>query len=124
MKGASRMTRTDVDEQRLPAACCPPIGAPGVTAQEAQTAAALFKSLADQSRVRVVNLLANSDRPICVCQFTDQLGLSQGTVSFHLKKLVSAGLIGREQRGTWAYYSLDRQALRNLAGVFDLQEVP
>jgi ArsR family transcriptional regulator, arsenate/arsenite/antimonite-responsive transcriptional repressor len=56
-----------------------------------------------------------------VCEFTGPLGLSQPTVSHHLKKLVQAGLLHREQRGTWAYYSLDRDALGRLAGVVDLQ---
>jgi len=52
-----------------------------------------------------------------------QLGLSQGTVSFHLKKLVAVGLLEREERGTWAYYSLKRDGLNRLATVFDAQEV-
>ena len=74
-------------------------------------ARSVFKALADPHRVRIVNLLANADEPVCVCEFMPQLGLSQGTVSFHLKKLLDVGLLDREQRGTWAYYSLDRDAL-------------
>ena len=81
----------------------------------------IFRALADPSRVRIVNLLATSADPICVCNFTEPLGLSQGTVSFHLKKLVAAGLLEREQRGTWAYYSLRRDLLPRLAGVFELE---
>jgi ArsR family transcriptional regulator, arsenate/arsenite/antimonite-responsive transcriptional repressor len=56
-----------------------------------------------------------------VCEFTGPLGLSQPTVSHHLKKLVAAGLLRREQRGTWAYYSLDRDALDRLATAGDLR---
>jgi ArsR family transcriptional regulator, arsenate/arsenite/antimonite-responsive transcriptional repressor len=56
-----------------------------------------------------------------VCEFTDPLGLSQPTVSHHLKKLVQAGLLDREQRGTWAYYSLRPDALSGLAAALDLQ---
>jgi ArsR family transcriptional regulator len=56
-----------------------------------------------------------------VCEFTGPLGLSQPTVSHHLKKLVQAGLLEREQRGTWAYYSLNRDTLGGLAAALDLQ---
>jgi ArsR family transcriptional regulator len=58
-----------------------------------------------------------------VCDLTPQLGLSQATVSFHLKKLVGAGLLEREQRGVWAYYSVNREALERLAAVFRTKEV-
>src|ERR671930_2263533 len=101
-----------------PVACCAPVAAPDITTDQAQTLAAVFKALADPHRVRIVNLLANSTEPVCVCDFMPELGLAQGTVSFHLKKLLSAGLLDREQRGTWAYYSLKRDALGRLADVF------
>ena len=60
--------------------------------------------------------------PVCVCEFMPQLGLAQGTVSHHLKKLLDTGLLDREQRGTWAYYSLRRDALERLATVFQVKE--
>ena len=103
------------------AACCAPLDAPTLSDQEAADTAALFRALADPHRVRIVNLLATSPEPVCVCEFTGPLGLSQPTVSHHLKKLVAAGLLQREQRGTWAYYSLNRDAVRRLAAVADLQ---
>ncbi len=99
-------------------ACCTPVAAPDITAEQAGTLAAIFKALADPHRVRIVNLLANAAEPVCVCDFMPQLGLSQGTVSFHLKKLLAVGLLEREQRGTWAYYSLNRDGLDRLADVF------
>src|SRR4051794_23700663 len=89
-----------------PVECCTPVVAPGITDDQARMLATTFKALADPSRVRIVNLLANASEPVCVCEFMPQLALSQGTVSFHLKKLLDAGLLDREQRGTWAYYSL------------------
>jgi ArsR family transcriptional regulator len=98
--------------------CCAPVARPGIADDEAEALATLFRALGDPSRVRIVNLLATSDEPICVCELTDPLGLSQGTVSFHLKKLREAGLIEREQRGTWAYYSIRPGALPRLAEVF------
>jgi ArsR family transcriptional regulator len=100
-------------------ACCSPVATPNISDDQAETLASLFKALADPSRVRIVNVLANADEPVCVCEFMPELELSQATVSFHLKKLLDVGLLTREQRGTWAYYSLDRDALSRLAGVFD-----
>jgi ArsR family transcriptional regulator len=102
---------------QVTAACCAPLAAPSLSAQEAAATAALFKALADPHRVRIVNLLANSPEPVCVCELTPILGLAQPTVSHHLKKLTDAGLLHRQQRGTWAYYSLDSTAMRRLAAV-------
>jgi ArsR family transcriptional regulator len=103
-----------------PAAVCLPLAAPAISAAEAEATAAVFKALADPHRVRIVNRLANSTAPVCVCDLTEPLGLSQPTVSHHLKKLVQAGLLNREQRGTWAYYSLDRHCARRLTAVVAL----
>jgi ArsR family transcriptional regulator len=103
------------------AACCTPLGAPSLSDDQAEATARLFKALADPARVKIVNLLATNPDPVCVCEFTEPLGLSQPTVSHHLKKLVQAGLLEREQRGTWAYYSLNHDALGRLATIADLQ---
>ena len=97
--------------------CCAPLVAPGISAAEAEATAALFRALSDPTRVRIVNLLANSPDPVCVCDMNAHFELSQPTMSHHLKKLVSAGLLTREQRGTWAYYGVDGSALRRLAEV-------
>jgi ArsR family transcriptional regulator, arsenate/arsenite/antimonite-responsive transcriptional repressor len=102
-------------------ACCAPLGAASLSDAEAEATARLFKALADRHRVKIINLLATSPDPVCVCDFTGPLALSQPTVSHHLKKLVQAGLLDREQRGTWAYYALNRDALGRLAAVADLQ---
>jgi ArsR family transcriptional regulator len=116
-------TTTTPANDVAPAACCTPLGAPSLTDDQAQVTAQLFKALADPHRVKIVNLLATSPEPVCVCEFTEPLGLSQPTVSHHLKKLLDAGLLDREQRGTWAYYSLRPNALGNLAAALDLQGV-
>jgi len=100
--------------------CCAPLGAAQLSAAEAVATAALFKALADPHRVRIVNLLAASAEPVCVCDLTASLGITQPTVSHHLRKLVDAGLLTREQRGTWAYYAIDHAAMRRLAGVATL----
>lgn len=103
--------------------CCRPLDGPPMSSDDAEATAALFKALADPARVRLVNLLAAGDGPVCVCELTPALGLSQPTVSHHLKKLTQAGLLVREQRGVWAYYSLDRAALARLAALVEAQEV-
>ena len=105
-------------------ACCAPLGTPSLSDDQVQATARLFRALADPHRVRIVNRLATSPEPVCVCELTGPLGLSQPTVSHHLKKLVQAGLLDREQRGTWAYYSLRRDTLGGLAAALDLQGAP
>lgn len=111
------MTRVNIETRTQPAACCAPLRTRHIAEDQAATLAAVFKALADPARVRIVNLLANSREPVCVCDLTAQLDLAQPTVSFHLKKLLLAGLVHREQRGTWAHYSLDHAALARVAGV-------
>ncbi len=103
--------------------CCRPLDTPELTDAEASLTAALFKALADPARVKLVNLLARADGAACVCELTAPLGLSQPTVSHHLKKLTDAGLLSREQRGVWAYYTLDTEALARLAGLLEPTEV-
>ncbi len=97
--------------------CCAPLAAPTMTPEDAEAAARVFRALGDPHRVRIVNLLANAPGPVCVCDLTPELGLSQPTVSFHLKKLVEAGLLRRERRGIWSYYWVDREALARLATI-------
>ena len=104
-----------------PVACCAPLAAPALSDEEAAATADLFRALADPGRVRIVNLLATSAEPICVCNLMEPLGLSQPTVSHHLKRLLEAGLVEREQQGKWAYFSLQRDAVAKLAAVADLK---
>src|SRR5437764_15093787 len=86
--------------------CCRSLGASTLSDPDAEATAALFKVLAEPARVKILNLLARSDAPVCACEFEPALGLAQSTVSHHLKKLTEAGLLEREQRGKWAYFSL------------------
>ena len=104
-----------------PAECCAPLGAATLDDAAVRATAELFKALADPARVRIVNALATSAGPVCACEFPPALGLSQPTVSYHLKTLTDAGLIEREQRGKWAYFSLRREAIETLALVADLK---
>jgi ArsR family transcriptional regulator, arsenate/arsenite/antimonite-responsive transcriptional repressor len=103
--------------------CCRPLGAPALSDQEAESSAALFRALADPARVKILNLLATSGEPVCACEFEPALRLSQPTVSHHLKKLTDAGLLEREQRGKWAYFSLNREASSQLERLVRITEV-
>ena len=104
-------------------ACCAPLAAPALDDEEAVATAELFKALGDPARVRIVNVLATAGEAVCACELYEPLGLSQPTVSHHLKKLTDAGLLEREQRGKWAYFSLKRDAVEKLAVVADLKGV-
>lgn len=104
-------------------ACCRPLDAPSLSDDEIETTARLFKALGDPARVRIVHLLATSDEPVCVCELIEPLGLTQPTVSHHLKKLTAAGLLVREQRGVWAYYTLDEDALGRLGALVEAKGV-
>ena len=105
--------------------CCAPLRADAMSDDEAEATAHLFKALADPARVRIVNLLATSGgEPVCICNLTGPLGLSQPTVSHHMKRLLDAGLVDREQRGKWAYFALKSDAVEKLALVADLKGAP
>lgn len=93
-------------------ACCAPLLADPLGVEESERLAAGFKVLADPQRLRLLSLLAASrGQEACVCELTGPLGLSQPTVSHHLRLLHAAGLVQRERRGTYAYYRLDSERL-------------
>jgi ArsR family transcriptional regulator len=104
-----------------PVACCAPLAGPAPSDDEAEATAKLFRALGDPARVRIVNAIAIAGGAVCACEFNEALGLSQPTVSHHLKTLTDAGLLAREQRGKWAYFSLRRDAVETLAAVADLK---
>jgi ArsR family transcriptional regulator len=106
-----------------PIACCQPLAGSALSNEEAEATAALFRALADPARVKILNLLACSDVPVCACEFEPALGLAQPTVSHHLTTLTRAGLLEREQRGRWAYFSLEPDAMARLATIVAPHEV-
>ena len=97
--------------------CCVPVhGQETLAAAEAEALAARFKALADPNRLRILSIVSSSPKAeTCVCDLSEPLGLGQPTVSHHLKVMVEAGLLNREKRGVWAYYSLVPGALDSLA---------
>lgn len=89
--------------------------------EDAQKVAQVFKALSDPTRVRLLSLIAeNPDGEVCLCELIEPVELSQPTVSHHMKLLVDAGLVTRDQRGRWAYYAIDSQAFAALREVLDL----
>jgi ArsR family transcriptional regulator len=87
------------------AACCSPIAGGVLDEDAAERIARLFRALGDRHRVRLLSLIAAADGgEACICDLTAPLGLAQPTISHHMKQLVEAGLVTREQRGKWAYY--------------------
>ena len=106
------------------AACCAPVTAGVMGADDAKRLAGMFKALGDPTRVRLLSMIAaQADAEACVCDLTGPVGLSQPTVSHHLKQLVDAGLVTREQRGKWAYYAIVPATLATLSGVLDPQSL-
>ena len=102
-------------------ACCVPLSKAPLSAADAALLAHRLKALADPARLRLLSLiLASGDEGGCGCDLTAPVGLSQPTVSHHLKVLHDAGLVTREQRGVWAYYRADRSALADLSGALAL----
>ena len=107
-------------------ACCSAVVGEVMTADQAVTLANALKALADPTRLRLISLVAaHDDQAACVCDLTEPVGLSQPTVSHHLKILVDAGILTRQQRGKWAYYRLVPGTLNDLAGLIaGEQQVP
>jgi ArsR family transcriptional regulator len=84
--------------------CCPPVAREALAAPAAERYAAMFKALGDPVRLRLFSMIASrGGDEVCVCDILD-VGVSQPTVSHHLRKLREAGLITSERRGTWVYY--------------------
>ncbi|HET7013275.1 MAG TPA: metalloregulator ArsR/SmtB family transcription factor [Streptosporangiaceae bacterium] len=98
--------------------CCTPLTRQPLTEVQAGELARLLKALADPVRLRLVSMVAAHDGgEACVCELTAPLGLTQPTISHHLKILVDAGIFSRDKRGVWAYYALVPGALDALASV-------
>jgi ArsR family transcriptional regulator len=99
-------------------ACCAPLAAAPLSEDEAAQLAVQLKAVADPARLRLLSLiLASPDDEACVCDLTEPVGLSQPTVSHHMKVLADAGLVLREKRGRWAYYRAVPDAMESLSRV-------
>ncbi|MGL5866699.1 MAG: ArsR/SmtB family transcription factor [Dermatophilaceae bacterium] len=96
-------------------ACCPPLTRQPLSAAQAETAAAMFKALGDPVRLRIFSMIASAQRgELCVCDVPD-VGVSQPTVSHHLKKLREAGLLTSRKEATWVHYRVAPEVLAGIA---------
>jgi ArsR family transcriptional regulator len=99
-------------------ACCSPLVAQALTAEQAETIAPLLKALADPVRLRLLSLVASHEGgEACVCDLNDAFDLSQPTISHHLKVLHEVGLLDRSKRGVWVYYQVKPQALADVSAL-------
>lgn len=98
--------------------CCPPLCCEPLDATSAETMALRLKALGDPTRLRLFSVISASGEQ-CACDLTEPLGVSQPTVSHHLRILLDAGLVERDQRGKWAYYSVRKDTLEDLSGFLD-----
>lgn len=100
-------------------ACCPSTTEPAVARETAEQTSTMLKALADPNRIQILAIIASSENSeCCVCDLTAPLNLTQPTVSHHLSKMVSAGILEKEKRGTWSWYRLNQTAWEKLAGFF------
>jgi ArsR family transcriptional regulator len=98
------------------AACCSPLTGGVINEDAAERLARMFRALGDRHRVKLLSLIAAAEGgEACICDLTAPVGLAQPTVSHHMKQLVEAGLVNREQRGKWAYYRVVPGALLALS---------
>jgi ArsR family transcriptional regulator, arsenate/arsenite/antimonite-responsive transcriptional repressor len=94
---------------------CPPLLAGGLAADDAEALGRGLRVLADPTRLRILSLIRSQpNHEACVCHLTEPLGLTQPTVSHHMKVLLDAGLVEREQRGSWAYFRVREEPLAAL----------
>ncbi|OKK02539.1 MULTISPECIES: metalloregulator ArsR/SmtB family transcription factor [unclassified Streptomyces] len=97
--------------------CCPPLTSEALSEEDAVRTAAMFKALGDPVRLRLFSRVASHPGgEACVCDISD-VGVSQPTVSHHLKKLKDVGLLTSERRGTWVYYRVSPGVLAAMAAM-------
>ncbi len=103
--------------------CCPGADCELLAAPEADVLADVFKALADPTRVRLLRYLAESDAgTACACHLPGALGITQPTLSFHLRKLHRVGLVDREKRGRWVHWTVRPESLTGVKAFLDLPE--
>ncbi|MFC4021151.1 ArsR/SmtB family transcription factor [Micromonospora sp. GCM10011542] len=104
-------------------ACCAPLAVRPLDADQAAVVAPMFKALGDPVRLRLLSMIASLPE-MCVCDLTPAFDLSGPTISHHLKVLREAGLVDSERRGTWVWYQVRPQAMRQLGALLDLPAAP
>ena len=102
-----------IAETTVPAS---PVGGDPLPQRDAERIAGVLKALADPNRLRLISLIQSTeDNEACVCELTEPLGLSQPTISHHLRILAEAGIVERDKRGVWAYFRIMPETLNVVA---------
>lgn len=107
--------------------CTSPIVGPALGDEEAERLATALKAIADPMRIKILHRLASADpEPVCVCDLIEPLGLTQPTVSHHLRVLWLAGLVDKRQQASFVYYSVRDDVMNHLAALLEIRrpEVP
>lgn len=100
--------------------CCAPISASVLDQDGAESLSSLLKVLADPARLQILSMLASAGGEVCVCDLTEPLGLSQPTVSHHMKQLREGGFVSAERRGKWIFYGLIPDQVRAVTDALTL----
>ncbi len=110
---------------RTPAPCCAPLDAGALSQADAEGLATRLKALADPTRLRLLSMLLAADGgEACTCDLVEPLGLSQPTISHHLKTLAESGIVEGEKRGRWTWYRVDPDAISALQDVLTVSPTP
>jgi ArsR family transcriptional regulator len=105
-----------------PVACCAPLAQAPLSESDAEVLADQLKAVADPARLRLLSLLMGAPTgEACTCDLVEPLGLSQPTVTHHLRRLAEAGIVTGDRRGRWTYYRVERAALEALRAVLDVR---
>lgn len=100
----------------MDALCCQPLRSSPLSDEDADALAAVLKSLADPVRLKLVSIIAAAGEG-CACDFPELVGKSQPTISHHLSQLVAAGILDREQRGKWAWFTVNDERLAEVCSI-------
>ncbi len=119
MKQATALQELPVRHKN--ASCCATLAAPSLTQPQTVSLAERLKAVGDATRLRMLDLLAQQDEPICVCDVVAQFEQNQPTISHHLRLLREAGLVDTEKRGIWSYYWATGEGRKTLMVVQTLQ---
>lgn len=104
------------DDLASTALCCEPLLSAPLDESEAEVLAGVLKAMADPVRLRLVSVIASAGEG-CACDFPELLGKSQPTISHHLRQLVDAGILTREQRGKWAWFKVSSDRLAEVCAI-------
>lgn len=115
-RSKSRSSKPAIPLEDISSCCAGGLCVP-ISQEDAERLATVLKAVADPVRLRMLSLIKSCGEA-CVCDLNDAVGLSQPTVSHHLKILTEAGLLHREQRGTWAWFRVDEDRLTSLSELF------